>query len=68
MGISGFEILSVRFFLFYLIQSVEVAGSNINNAATAEMNKQKLAYSEKVIEPNVRSRISRVVASINKLK
>ena len=45
-----------------------MAGSNINNAATMEMDKQKVAYSEKVVEPNVRHRIARVVASINKLK
>lgn len=47
---------------------VESAGQNINNSSTVEIDKQKQAYSEKVIEPSVRRRISRVVASINKLK
>ena len=52
----------------WMANLVESAGQNINNSSTVEIDKQKQAYSEKVIEPSVRRRISRVVASINKLK
>lgn len=47
---------------------VEENNQNINNSSSVEIDRQKKEYSEKVIEPEVRRRISRVVRSIMYLK
>ena len=47
---------------------VESADGNINNTSSAEIDKQKKEYSEKVIDADTRRKISRVVKSITQLK
>ena len=47
---------------------VENADGNINNTSSAEIDKQKKEYSEKVIDADTRRKISRVVKSIMRLK
>ena len=47
---------------------LESADGNINNTSSAEIDKQKKEYSEKVIDADTRRKISRVVKSITQLK
>ena len=47
---------------------LEEGDQNINNSSSVEIDRQKKEYSEKVIGPEVRRRISRVVKSIMDLK
>ena len=47
---------------------VDMEGSSINSTSSAETDRKKKQFEEKVIDPETRKRIARVVQCINSLK